>query len=191
MRPGSRFRGQSGLSLLELMFAITILAIGMAAGMILITGAIASNNRNKLDTTATMLSQGLLEQIIAFGPDPAGTFNVTDCLGNITAVDPRVQAGQPSSGATVVNGQISFAGTAPPGYGMQYTECRANGQTATYDVRWYVQTLNASPGPPRKIYTKLVIVSARQTGTNNGGPSALLLFSPPITLRAIAASQTN
>src|SRR5512142_1790278 len=42
-------RRQRGMSLIELMLAMFVLAVGLAGGMILVSPAIASNNRNKLD----------------------------------------------------------------------------------------------------------------------------------------------
>ena len=70
---------QSGMSLIELMIAMTVLVVGMLALMTLVTTAIGSNNRNKLDTTGTMLAQTVLEGIAA-QPAPVGaTFTLSDC----------------------------------------------------------------------------------------------------------------
>ena len=58
MRARNRKAGRSneaGLSLIELMIAMVIMTVGFMATMILISTAIATNNRNKLDTTATAL----------------------------------------------------------------------------------------------------------------------------------------
>src|SRR3954467_6580467 len=88
-------RGDEGLTMIELLVAMVVLAIGMAGAMILIASAITSNNRNKLDTTATVLSEMMLERISAAGVGASSTFTLTDCLGNNLTIDPRgTTAGQ-------------------------------------------------------------------------------------------------
>jgi hypothetical protein len=56
---------------------------------------------------------------------------------------------------------------------MRYVDCALNGRQTIYEVRWNVMTID--------INTRLITVSARQSGTINGGP----LFMMPITLRGI------
>src|SRR5437762_421617 len=57
--------GQNGFSLIELMFAISVLAVGMAALLPLFATAVLSNGKARTDTTATMLAQTVLEKIAA------------------------------------------------------------------------------------------------------------------------------
>ncbi len=56
-------RAGAGMSLLELMIACLVLVVGLLGGMILITTTIANNNRNKWDSTGTLLAQKTLEAI--------------------------------------------------------------------------------------------------------------------------------
>ena len=53
---------QSGMSLIELMFAGFILVVGFMGSLILIFIAIATNTRNKVDTTGTMIAQMVIEE---------------------------------------------------------------------------------------------------------------------------------
>src|SRR5258706_15089115 len=54
---------QSGMSLIELMFAGFILVVGFMGSLILIFIAIATNTRNKVDTTGTMIAQMVIEEV--------------------------------------------------------------------------------------------------------------------------------
>jgi len=56
---------ERGISLVELVIAITVLAIGMAGLAVLFSTAIMNNSRSKGDTSGTMLTQTVLEQIAA------------------------------------------------------------------------------------------------------------------------------
>lgn len=46
----------SGMTLIELMIAMVVLAVGLIAIANVVAIAIANNNRNHMDTTSTMLS---------------------------------------------------------------------------------------------------------------------------------------
>jgi prepilin-type N-terminal cleavage/methylation domain-containing protein len=194
--------GESGMTLIELMIAMVVLATGMCAIAILITTAIASNGRNKGDTTATMVAQTFLSKISTFPANQnAGVgspaLTVTDCrpgpLGGAQVLNiPTAGAGAPGgNGATLVPvGQLS-AGTinwnvpAVPGYSVIYYVCaysNANAGTAQpFEVRWNVINLNTIGGVT---YSKLVTVSARPR-TPIGGASQMKFYQPPVTLRTI------
>jgi prepilin-type N-terminal cleavage/methylation domain-containing protein len=188
----SRIKRQRGLSLIELMMALFVLAVGMAGGMILVSTAIASNNRNKLDTTATLLSQMVLEKILTPGntnlpPTPAlppHFVTVTDCTGNTFRI--YLDPGGPVLAAT---GEIDFTKPLPAvGYNMNYTVCRAAGQFAVYDVRWNITTIKSTPN---SIYTKAVTVAARPTGAGANNSTKILFFGLPITLRGVSGISPN
>lgn len=175
---------QSGMSLIELMIAMTVLVVGMLALMTLVTTAISSNNRNKLDTTGTMLAQTVLEGIAAQPATANATLSMTDCnpagagtwtIATTGAASPGAGANLDSSGNIDFTQTYSALTTAFPNYAMTYVVCGVSGTQSTYDVRWNVRTLTA--------YTKLITVSARQIGATSG---KLPFFSPPITLRTIS-----
>ena len=190
----SRFRRQRGMSLIELMMALFVLAVGLAGAMVLVSTAIAGNNRNKLDTTATLLSQMVLEKILTPGnsnlpPNPAllpHYVTVTDCTGATFFI--YLDPGGPALNAAT--GEINFAVPPPAiGYNMIYTVCKAGGQTAVYDVRWNIQALQTSVGGT--IYTKLVTVAARPTGAAANRTTRILFFGLPITLRGVSGVSPN
>ena len=58
-----RRSSQAGFTMIEVMFAGTILVIGSLGMLGLIIGSIATNNRSKIDSTQTMLAESILEQI--------------------------------------------------------------------------------------------------------------------------------
>lgn len=175
-------RRESGMSMIELIIAMTLLAVGMAGVMILITSAIASNNRNKLDTTATVLSQMMLERLIAVGVGASSTFTVTDCQSNDWTVDPSgTTAGR---GAALSGSTIDFS-TAPnptSGYSINYKTCGGNDSAATYNIRWHVKIIQGTDAQP---FMKQLIVSTRQIGTAGTGVNQLKFFAPPVTLRTV------
>src|SRR6266852_4133667 len=77
VRRGHRI--ECGISIIELLIAITVLAVGMAGLAVLFSIAIMNNSRSKGDTTGTMLAQTVLEKIAAEPANTAATFTLTDC----------------------------------------------------------------------------------------------------------------
>ncbi len=191
MRAHNRKAGRSreaGLSLIELMISMVVMTVGFMGTMILISTAIATNNRNKLDTTATALSQMVTETVAAQSVVTGTPINVVDCNpasagGPQTWSITTVGAAAPGAGASVdaATGSINFTQTyasVPLGYKMQFVACGAGGTHATYEVRWNVRTISA--------FSKLVTVSARQIGAQSASQQQLQYFAPPVTLRTIA-----
>jgi Tfp pilus assembly protein PilV len=173
---------ESGISMIELIMAMTVLAVGMAGLMILITSAIASNNRNKLDTTATVLSQMMLERLIASGVNASSTFTITDCQSNDLTVDPSGTT--TGRGAALSGSSIDFSAAPDPvsGYSINYQTCNAGGNVATYNIRWHIKVLQGTDTEP---FTKQLIVATRQIGAAGTGPNQLKFFAPPVTLRTV------
>src|SRR5437016_14223653 len=71
-------RTERGFSLIELMIALVVLAVGMAALGVLFGVAILGNGRSKGDTAGTMLAQTILEQIAAQPASSAANLSVTE-----------------------------------------------------------------------------------------------------------------
>jgi prepilin-type N-terminal cleavage/methylation domain-containing protein len=181
---------QRGMTLIELMIALTVLTVGLLALMGLFSVAIASNNRNKLDTGGTFAAQAVLETIAA---QPAGTdVAMTDCVGNaitIKTASPAVGSSPNYVGANIMTdgtGRIDFQGqtaaSVTTGYKTSYVGCGPTGKQVTYDVRWNIQTVSA--------YSRLVTVGAAQTQAVQalGTANQLKYFNPPVTLRTISAT---
>ena len=179
---------ERGISLVELVIAITVLAVGMAGLAVLFSTAIMNNSRSKGDTSGTMLTQTVLEQIAAQPANalPGANLALTDCNSAGATVWPIITQGaaSPGAGATInVNtGTIDFTqayAAVTAGYKMQYVACGNNGRQMTYEVRWNIQTITGN--------TRLITVSARPLAAASaaGNQNQALLFAPPITLRTI------
>ena len=173
---------QRGFSIIELMLAVFILAVGVLACMGMLLTGMATNVANKNDSAGTMLSQMVIEQIYTLPVDSGQTMTIVDCAGNSWSIKSD-SAGSSANwkGASIdsASGGIDFsqsAGSIPGGYQMNYTTCASQtSESAVYDVRWAVRYLSA--------ITNFVIVSARQsTAAVQKGAVA---FRPPVTLRTI------
>jgi type IV pilus modification protein PilV len=180
---------QRGMSLIELMIALTVLAVGLVGLLAIILSAMVSNNRNKLDTAGTFIAQGVMDQILVQPANLNTSLSLTDCAGTTSTVN-TTGAAAPGAGATLYTAStaptaslvdsINFtqsAGAVTAGYQMFFATCNANGVEATYDVRWNIINLTNSP-----VVSKLVTVSARQKGSTGN----IKMFAPPVTLRSIA-----
>jgi prepilin-type N-terminal cleavage/methylation domain-containing protein len=185
---------QAGFTLVELMVAMVVLAVGLGALAPLFISAALANNKNSRNATATMLAQLVLEQISSQNPNSTATIFVTDCLGNVWAVNSTGGAAPAGAGATLdaTASDYSYGGIDPtqayaaippatattPGYAMQYADCGAAGTQSTYDVRWNVVNIDT--------YTRLITVSAREVSpaTQLGGR----VYSLPVTVRGIGGS---
>jgi Tfp pilus assembly protein PilV len=177
---------ERGISLVELVIAITVLAVGMAGLAVLFSTAIMNNSRSKGDTSGTMLTQTVLEQIAAQPANLVANLTLTDCNTAGATVWPIATTGaaSPGAGATinVATGAIDFTqayAAVTAGYKMQFVACGNNGRQMTYEVRWNITTVTAN--------TRLITVSARPLAAASaaGNQNQALLFAPPITLRTI------
>src|ERR1051326_2709643 len=134
-----RRRRDSGITMIETLMAAGILVIGSVGMLSLILGAIATNNRNKMDSTQTMLAESILEQITStFGPSNGpGTSNLVDCAGNTWPINTTV-SGSGNSGAPLSGANVDFSQSQLTGWSMNYvvsTPCSVSGKVqGTYDV---------------------------------------------------------
>ena len=169
--------GEKGMSLIEVMIAGLILTIGMLGFAALMATAIAANSRSRTDSTATMLSQTVMEQIAAslIGKSGAAAPQVKDCTGTLYNID------MSPGGATLTTTDETVdwtQSTVPTGYQMMYQICastlntNANAQETTYDVRWNVQKITNTN-------TYLIVAGARPKNyvTN------LRYFALPVALK--------
>lgn len=182
-------RSQAGMSLIELMVAMSILSIGLGALTQLLVVALATDNRNSKDTSATLLAQMVIEQISAQHPNSSATIAVTDCAGNSWTIATAGGASPGGAGATLVTSSSStnYGGinqtqaysSITANYAMKYVDCGGAGNTGvptTYDVRWNVMTIDAN-------YTRLVTASARPVNANALGG---IQYAVPVNLRAVS-----
>ena len=177
-------RGQAGFTLIELMLACFILAIGMAAGLVMIVVAIQSNTRNKLDTTATAVAQTVMEQLNSVATTSSTTqLTITDCASTAHTVNLDGSTGNTGAPLLTSTGGIDFTQAQVTNYSMYYATCGG----ATYDVRWHVETVDLrSLGTTATKHVKLLVVAARYLGATldaNGATQNLKLFAYPVNLR--------
>jgi len=181
-----RYRAQRGSTLLELMMAIVVLAVGLGGITTLLITAIASNNKNSRDTTATLLAQMVIEQISAQHVYTYSEIAVTDCAGNHFHIATSPGAAGTGNGANLkADGTIDF--TQDPSslllndYAMPYVDCStAGGVQMTYDVRWNVMSVSTNTT------SRMITAAARPEGSNANELGAFY-FALPVTLRSIGA----
>ena len=172
---------ESGMTLIELAIAGVVLTVGMLSIMGVLLMAVGNNGRSKIDSTATMLTQAVLEQLRAklAGGGPGSLTDNSNCNGTGTAHQIGYNInGAASGGASVSGSGIDFTqsqsniGTDANGnpYYMSYVDCN-NNVKMTYDVRWNIQDLGNS--------TYLVTVGSRP---QNGLPTQYS-FSIPVNMR--------
>lgn len=176
--------GQRGMTMLELLIAMSVLAIGMGGMLAVFTAAIASNSKAKSDTSGTMLAQTVMERIAAQPANAGANFTLQDCnpAGPVTWTISTTPGGAnllaQNNGQGSVNsidwGQAYAAIT--PNHAMQFVACGNNGRQVTFDVRWNVQTISAN--------SRLITVSARPI-TADAGNGSRLMYAQPVTLRTI------
>jgi type IV pilus assembly protein PilV len=184
-----RRTSQRGMTLIELMIALLILAVGLGGLVNVLVVAMQTDNRNSKDTSATLLAQMVLEQISAQHPNSTASISVTDCAGNTWTINTAGGASPSGTGAHLVTSSSSsgYGGidqtqaysNITSGYAMKYVDCGGAGNTGvptTYDVRWNVMTVNAN-------YTRLITASARPVNANALGG---IQFALPVTLRLVA-----
>lgn len=177
-KQNSTFRQQGGMTLIELMFAMVILAVGIIGSMGLIVRAVSGDGFSKQLSNSTVLAQTVTERIMAV---PATTnttsLTITDCTGTPANVSTN------PGGATLLSttGEVDYSQAAVTNYRMLYTDCDTNGHQATYDVRWNVQAIANSNGN-----VKLLTVSAqlKNAGTNR------TVFAPEATVRTLVGQGT-
>ena len=182
-------KSQAGMTLIELLIAIMILAIGMGALTNLLAVAMEADNRNSKDTSATLLAQMVVEQISAQHINSNAAIIVTDCAGNTWTVATAGGASPNGAGANLVTTStaVNYGGidqtqaysNITTNYAMQYVDCGGVGNTGnptTYDVRWNVMTIDTN-------YTRLVTASARPLNANALGG---VQFAYPVNLRGVS-----
>ena len=191
----------AGMTLIELMIAMTVLAIGLPACMMMILVGMQTNSRNKTDTTATILDQEIIEKFSTLKQYPKPTFvAIYDCALNGGAVNVHnasLGAGvaPAGSGAALYTGASAsevgnidwtqpvpaLATSTTQGYAMQYQTCSGD----IYEVRWNVMAI--SPNPNSRI--SLLTVSARPQSAvqadAGGATNRAILYARPVTLKTL------
>ena len=191
----------AGMTLIELMIAMTVLAIGLPACMMMVVMGMQTNSRNKTDTTATILDQEIVEKFATLKQYPKPMFvNIYDCAlsagaANVHQASLGAGVAPAGSGAALYTGanasevgNIDWTQAAPAvatsasqGYAMQYQTCSGE----TYEVRWNVMEI--SPNPNSRI--SQLTVSARPRSAvqadAGGATNRAILYARPVTLKTL------
>jgi type IV pilus assembly protein PilV len=168
-------RKQRGMTLIELMIAMVVLAVGVVGSMALVVRAIGGNSASKQTSNSTALAQMVTERIMAVPANNNAIVTITDCTNTVANVSTSV--GGP---AVTASGDLDFTAATIANYNMSYTDCDTSGRQATYDVRWNVQAIANSS------YAKILTVSAqlKSAGSNR------MVFAPVTTIRTIVGQGT-
>lgn len=172
----STVRQEGGMSLIELMIAMVVLAVGILGSLGLIIRAVGGDAWSKQLSNSTVLAQTVTERMMAIPSATNTTVTITDCAGNVANVSTFPGGPTPTS-----TGDIDFSQAAVTNYQMNYTDCNTNGRQAVYDVRWNVQSINNSGG-----YVKLLTVSAQLKNAGNNR----MVFAPVATVRSMLGQGT-
>lgn len=156
---------QEGLTFVELLMAMTLLTVGLCAILGLIGVAMATNNRNKKDTTSVLLAQMVVEMVGNVPSNVDTVMVVTDCAGTPWRI--VTAAGGASADELAYTAAYTTAG-----YSMRYAACGAGNQRAIYDVRWTITTIGAM---------KTVVAGARQSGGSER--VSAVLYAAPVYIR--------
>lgn len=176
---GSCRNREQGFSLMELMFAVAVLAIAVVGALAMIVIGIGRNGNNRMDTAATNVAQTVLEQIagVPAATAPAGVpvlnnpvLTITDCTGANLPINTAPGGPVPDPNT----GDIDWTAAPVAGYQMNYTVCN-NGRRIVYDVRWYIQQVPNG-------WAKMITIAARPPLSVQKGTQ---YYVPPVTLRTV------
>jgi prepilin-type N-terminal cleavage/methylation domain-containing protein len=168
---------ESGLTLIELMIAMVVLAVGILGSMALIVRAIGGDAWSKQLSNSTVLAQAITERIMAIPAASNAPVTIQDCSNN----PPANVNTAPGGPAVTSSGDVDFTAAAVANYQMLYTDCDTNGRQAVYDVRWNITAIPNSLG-----FAKTVTVSAQLRHNGNNA----VAFAPVATVRTIIGQGT-
>ncbi len=199
--PASGSHRAAGMTLIELMIATTVLAIGLPAIMLLLLVGLQTDSRSRTDTTATILDQEVIEKFATLKNYPKPTMvNIYDC--NLAGSSANLHqaslgSGPPPSGNGAAlltssgagTGDVDWTQTTPAlatsttlGYAMLYRVCSGE----IYEVRWNIMDLSTNSNNRMSLLT----VSARPrsavvTDLAGLGTNRAILYARPTTLKTI------
>ena len=194
-RQPRRTSAAAGVSIIELMAALSIIAIAMLGSMIMVVIGMQTNSNGKTDTTATILDQEVIEKFATLKNYPKpGTVTIYDCAlagGNANQHQASIGAGAGATLYTAANapmpsmvGDVNWTAAAPvyatsavAGYAMLYQTCSGE----IYEVRWNIAQIS----PVLSLLTVSARPRAAQIMTAGLSQSRAILYARPVTLRTM------
>ncbi len=173
----SASRQQGGLTLIELMIAMVILAVGVVGSMALVVRAIGGDFASKQTSNSTALAQMVTERIMAVPANNNGIVTIIDCNTPPTTFNVSTTVG---GAPLTTSGDVDYTQAAVANYNMSYTDCDTAGRQAVYDVRWNVQAVTNST------YAKILTVSSQLKSAGNNR----MVWAPVATIRTIVGQGT-
>lgn len=181
---------ETGSSMIEMLIAIVVLAVGLIGSMAMVGVAVNGDYRSKNDSASTALAEMVAEKISAYpvcngGCTPAPAVSITDCAGVAHPITVTGVAG--GTGATLTaTGKIDYTvatAAVPAGYGMVYKECGVTNATqASYDIRWNINLLPSNDSELVVVGAQLVnATTAKNTGAN----------APAVNIRTVIGNDGN
>src|SRR5229473_2519977 len=131
---------QSGFTLMEVLVATIVLLTGIVAVAQLVPVAVTMNNNNRRDSTALVIAQRELSQMIE---QPMSAPQFTDNLGNVCSLGDPAQPGVTVGSPVVVIGNrpaINFGANQVANYCFNTPVDPEDPYGASYDVRCAVIT---------------------------------------------------
>jgi prepilin-type N-terminal cleavage/methylation domain-containing protein len=179
-RKHSASHQQGGLTLIELMIAMVILAVGVVGSMALVVRAIGGDFASKQTSNSTVLAQTVTERIMAVPANNNVIVTITDCTPTTFNVSTSL-----GGAALTTSGDVDYTQAAVANYNMSYTDCDTSGRQAVYDVRWNVQAITNSNGSTNA-YAKILTVSSQLKSAGNNR----MVWAPVATIRTIVGQGT-
>jgi Tfp pilus assembly protein PilV len=167
---------QEGLTIIELLIAMVVLAVGILGSMSLVIMAIKGDFRSKQQSNSTALAQMVTEKIMSIPAWTSPTLILTDCAGTNFNIATAAGGGSLNS-----SGDLDYTQAKVTNYNMAYTDCGTANRQMTYDVRWNIVAIDT--------YTKRLVVSARLKAVTNGSTTGSV-FAPVVTIKTIVGQGT-
>jgi hypothetical protein len=182
----TRKKPEAGITMIETAMAAFVLIIGSIGMIGLIISSIATNNRNKMDSTQTMLATSIVEQINTTVIGSQST-SLKDCAGVTHTIGTIKGAGANLTGQNIDFSENIAADASKNDYHMDYelrTPCTPTNSTyeGTFDVRWRVDLVGDAAGTPTRTYLMTIGTKLKNHGEGN------LHFALPVTMRVMSGN---
>lgn len=191
--PGARVRDESGMSLIELLAAMTVLAIALLALLAGFGSAVVSLRASSLKTTASALADGQMElyrslpyasvgldsvTVAAIGDSTNAAYNATyatnPVLDGLYTTDPVTGAQTQLPSGTVNDVQIVGCGSAPQCLPVQTV---TGPDHRTYRVDTYIRDLDDPAYSTAISWSERVVTVIVRNASLSGMPEILRLTS--------------